>query len=344
MVKMNMNIESFQELSRKYNEENNSYEKTLLFRVGEEGGLFSELNNMLIAMCYCHVKKIRFVLYADDANFTGGRGWTEIFDPFCQMNHDSLNKYGNYRHRSHFRFKRVLLPNLLVRKAIIPRLIKSHDKVEYLTQDVFSSLVSSEVLNMHIKWELFGMDGKIRDEFVKLRDLALHYNDTTRKEIDANIRHLNLPNTYISCQIRGGDKTAEYDYLPDADYCCEIIKRNCPDAKSIFVFTDDYSNIDKIRNNLGIKVYTLCKPSEKGYYNEAFNLIPWENRKADIIKVFSMMEICMHSDMHFGYTGACTNDFLSKAIPHNRYVDMHTNGGLKEKNLKYYVQKFFKFR
>lgn len=95
---------------------------------------------------------------------------------------------------------------------------------------------------------------------------------------------------------------------------------------------------------MGIKVYTLCKPSEKGYYNEAFNLIPWENRKADIIKVFSMMEICMHSDMHFGYTGACTNDFLSKAIPHNRYVDMHTNGGLKEKNLKYYVQKFFKFR
>ncbi len=61
-----------------YNEVNNSFGKKLIFHVGIEAGFYSEINGMLTAMFYCYVHKIKFILYADDANFTGGNGWEEF--------------------------------------------------------------------------------------------------------------------------------------------------------------------------------------------------------------------------------------------------------------------------
>ena len=337
-------IEDFEEKYKAYSKMNNSFEKTLIFRVGEEAGLFSELNNMLIAMCWCYLHKVKFCLYADDANFTGGNGWNEIFTSFCSENHDWLNRYGNYRHKSHFRFKRILLPNLFFKSIVFPYIIKKRNNVDYLTQDIFSVLVSNEFLKENIVWELFGMNGRVEDEFVKLRDFALNYAPDIKDSIVKNIENLSLPKEYISMQIRGGDKRAEYEFLYDVNYCIEMIRKSNIHCNSIFVFTDDYRNVSKINEEMEIDVYTLTRCEERGYYNEEFNLKPWKERKRDIVKVFSMVEICMMSTIHFGYTGACTNDFISKVLPRERYIDMRTSGSLKRKNFKYYVQKMFKFR
>lgn len=337
-------LERINNLKREYQKENGSYQKKLLFHVGVEAGLFSELNNMMIAMCYCHVHKIQFLLYADDANFTGGNGWGALFQPFCKEMHSKLNRYGNYRHKNHFRFKRILLPNLIFRKFILPAFVKRIEKVDYLTQDVFPYCISNEFLNSHIKWDLFNIDGKVGKEFVKLKDLVLNYSDTVEKEISKMIYNLNLPERYISVQIRGGDKLAEYEELYDAQFFLDIVKKKKINTESLFVFTDDYRNITHLKESSSFKIYTLVKTNEQGYYNESFNRLHWKVKRKEIEKLMAMIEICLNSQMHYGYAGTCTDDFISNVKPKNSYYSMGTNRCLRNKNMRYYVRKFLKFK
>lgn len=48
---------------------NNSFDKSVIFRLGISGGFFSEYNNMLVCMLYCMQHKIRFRLDSMHANF-----------------------------------------------------------------------------------------------------------------------------------------------------------------------------------------------------------------------------------------------------------------------------------
>ena len=330
-----------------YNKMNNEFHDSLIYHVGENAGLFSELNNMLIAMCWCYINKVKFVLYADDANFTGGQGWEELFVPFCEINHNKLNRYANYRRKSHFRYKRIQLPNLIFRRFFLPNLLKKQTGAKYLTQDVFPIITSKQFLNSHIEWNLFGINGSVEKEFVKLRDLAICYNSNVFQEIKRNISSLNLPACYYSMQIRGGDKIQEYSTLYDATYLCKKVLSIKNDIKDLFLFTDDYRNFSIVKKMMNCNVYTLAKEYERGYYNTSFNLIPWNNRKSDIIKVLSMMELCIGSKMHFGYTGACTNDFLSSVRDENCYFNMLGTEAIdarRKKNIGFYLHKFFQFK
>lgn len=328
-------------LIKEYRRINDSFSKTLIYHVGTEAGLFSELNNMLIAVCYCYVKKIRFVLYADDANFSGEKGWEDLFLPFCECNHDSLNRYGNYRHRHHYRYKRVLLPHLLIRKVLAPAWLKRRTQADYLTQDIFGLITSEEVLKHPIHWDLFGMHGVIGDEFVKLRHLCLRYQPETEEAVRRKRDGLGLPRRYSSIQIRGGDKLAEYTSLFGAEYCMKAVRRETED---LFLFTDDYRHVREAGKYFQGRIYTLTEEREEGYYNEAFQQLPWEQKKEQLWKLLAMMEISMASEVHYGYSGSCTDDFLSKVRKKESYVDLKTNRNLRKKNMEYYLRKLFKFR
>lgn len=334
-------IENEEELVRQYHRINNSFSKTLIYHVGTEAGLFSELNNMLIAVCYCYVKKIRFVLYADDANFSGGKGWEDLFLPFCEHSHDPLNRHGNYRHRHHYRYKRVLLPNLLIRRVLAPALLKKRAGADYLTQDIFGLITSEEVLQHPIQWDLFGMNGVIGEEFVKLRHLCLRYQPETEEAVREKLGSLKLPKSYSSIQIRGGDKLAEYTSLFGAEYCMKAVREGTED---LFIFTDDYRHICEAGKYFSGRIYTLTGEKESGYYNEAFQQLPWEQKKEHLWKLLTMMEISMASRVHYGYSGSCTDDFLSKVREKEAYVDLQTNRNLRKKNMEYYLRKLFKFR
>lgn len=69
--------EEFLELKRKYTEFNNNCKDSIIYHVGTGAGLYSELGSMLECMVYCYINKIKFVLYADDANFSNN-GWTDF--------------------------------------------------------------------------------------------------------------------------------------------------------------------------------------------------------------------------------------------------------------------------
>jgi hypothetical protein len=84
-------------LVEQYNNLNNSFKKTLVFRIGDSAGFFSEYNIMILAMLYCLQHKIRFVLYSKNANFKYKDGWTDYFEPFCESASCRIHKYLNVR-------------------------------------------------------------------------------------------------------------------------------------------------------------------------------------------------------------------------------------------------------
>lgn len=98
--------EDFKHARELYAKTNDTFDRTLIFHVGTGAGLYSELGGMLEAMMWCYLNKVRFTLYADDANFSGENGWTEFFEEFCPMNHNPLNRFGNRRFNGRFRYVR----------------------------------------------------------------------------------------------------------------------------------------------------------------------------------------------------------------------------------------------
>ena len=183
---------------KKYNKINDSFKKRIIFHVGTGAGFYSEINGMLRAMLYCYAHKIKFILYADDASFAGGNGWNEFFVSFCPQSHDKLNQWFNQREkvlqerRGSYFFGQMVL--------------KYRNRVDYLTNDIFGKtcLGAYNKEKTYVKWNDFGINGELNNEFVKLKDVALRYNKKTFLDIKEKINSIKLPEKYFSIQFRGG--------------------------------------------------------------------------------------------------------------------------------------------
>ena len=323
--------EEFERLKREYALENKACKKKMVFHVGSGAGLFSELGAMLECMCFCHVHGIAFSLYADDANFAGLNGWSELFESFCEIKHHPDNKKYNYRYKNYHRIQGIAVPNMPLRRYLFPKRLKRLENVDFLTQDLFDDIVSSRFRYSRILWPLFSMNGVVRDEYAKLTPLALRYNDKTSREIVKLIDSLKLPKHFASIQIRGGDKVQEFTDIIDAEFCCNLIKTKIEDINNIFIFTDDYRNVAYIKkNHPEWNVFTLTRKDERGYYNAKFNALSWEERRKDIIKLLAIVEICIRSDHHIGCDGACVNNYIRSCRMGKKY-DEYTIGKRRTK-------------
>lgn len=323
--------EEFEVLKNKYLVQNLRYDKSLIFHVGTGAGLYSELGAMLECMCYCYENKIQFILYADDANFSNENGWKELFEPFGCENHNPLNRKYNYRYRKYHRVHGIAVPNLLFRSVIFPAILKKKEKVTYLTQDLFDNVVSKKFRFSEMTWSLFGIQGIVRDEYAKLGQLALRYNEKTAHDIMKLINALHLPEHFVSIQIRGGDKTQEFTDIIDADYCAKLIEKDIEETNNVFIFTDDYRNVKRIQElHPEWNIYTLTRQDECGYYNAAFNALSWEERRKDLIKLFAIVEVCIRSDLHIGCNGACVNNYI-RSCRSGRPYDEYTIGVARPK-------------
>ena len=294
-----------------YNNVNNSFKKKLIYHVGSEAGFYSEINAMLSTMLYCYVHKIKFILYADDANFTGGNGWNELFMPFCPQNHDRLNH--KYNSRSMYGKENDI--SYCAKRL----LLKIRNGVNYLTDDIFGKFFFEEEF-VYVQWHEFGIDGEVGEEYAKLRNVALKYNKKTFVEIKKKIQELALPAHYYSVQFRGGDKNLEFANSMDVDLVIDRMKKFDKNIENIFIFTDDYSYVKEIKEKCPEwNVYTLTKENEHGYDNADFNKIDWGLKRREIIKLLAMTEICIHSDIHFGCEVTCVNQYIKNVKSSKKY-------------------------
>lgn len=192
--------------------------------MGCNAGFHSEVDAMMQCMLYCYCNQIKFILYADDANWANGNGWEEFFLPFCEMNHNPLNHYGNMRRNKK-------------RYQILSRMLKIREQVQYLTSDIFKICIPRSYSTKDwVVWKEFGIEGCSLQEFGKLGKMVLKYNDKTEKEVKSFIDKVNLPSQYVSIQFRSGDKILEYDHLLESDKAIKRIQESGVEFTNIFVF------------------------------------------------------------------------------------------------------------
>lgn len=312
--------EDLESKKKEYRRINEAFEQRMIFHVGFGAGLYSELDSMMEHMLFCFTHHIRFELYADDANFSkaGGKGWEELFEPFCPINHDKLNHIANYRPTDHLSCMRR--HRLWVKGYLLPRILKKRTGADYLTQDIWCMCINQEFKNTPMQVPLLGVDGVGALEFAKLADIALCPKPDVRAEMDVLIAGLKLPEHYISIQVRGGDKLLEYDALIGLDAFISRIEAMDVKHHNIFLFTDDYTNVEQLRKKRpDWRVYTLTREEERGYYNSTFNKQSWEYRRLNLVKLLAIMEVCEKSELHIGSKQSCVDSYLRSRKGDKRY-------------------------
>lgn len=292
-----------------YQKLNSSFRKKLVFRIGMEAGFFSEYNNMVLAMLYCLINRIQFVLYSDNANFGFDKGWTDYFLPFCEEATADFHKRYNHRYPG-YHFSRTNRLKMWFYKKLY--------KFDYFTHELWYAIREEgyfESRQYHIP-EL-GVDGSLHDACMTLVKMTWRYNNQTKSLIDNLSYPLNLTDSYLSFHIRQGDKSTEQELIAPDVYIQKA--KSLSDIETAFILTDDYDIIDYIQTKYPTwSIYTLCEKSEHGYYHSNFQQMGKDAIKNAHIKLFASIEICSRSTLFIGTFSSNPGMYLGMRMPLDR--------------------------
>lgn len=292
-------IEQYQSL-------NNSFRKELVFHVGTDAGFYSEFNNMVLAMIFCLQNHIKFSLYSSDANFKFKDGWSDYFVPFCDEKIDSFHHKYNMRYEEPF-FSAHGVERF---KILYWRMRNKHT---YLTSDLFYHFRNVEFERKHFSIPELGLAGNLKEMGGYIVNMIYRFNDTTQHEVSSLIDGLNLPDKYVGFHIRGGDKFVEHKLEQCSTYISKA--EMLTDVRSAFVLTDDYKIVEALRMDFPQwKFYTLTRPDENGYFHKEFLLKTVSEKKKDLIKLFSAMDILKRSELFIGTFSSNPGMFLGMCM------------------------------
>lgn len=290
-----------------YRKYNGKFSDKYIYRLGGSFGFFSEYNNMLICMLYCLLNNKQFILQSENANFSSGEGWGEFFEPFCdEYRSDFVKKY-NYRTRPYyFSIRDKLLFNL--RKRLLYR---QHYMFDFF--DDIRKLSCSEIYEI----KELGLKGDLLYCASELHKMVWRYNTVTQKRINSMIDALNLPKHYIGLHIRQGDKITEMKLFSPEDYMKVVISNsNC---KNVFVLTDDYRVIEKLRTLYSnYSFWTLCLSKEHGYNYEELMQLSSDERIAANVRLWASMDILEKADIFVGTYSANPGMNMGFRMSHER--------------------------
>lgn len=319
------NVEEYRKL-------NDSYSKSCVFHIGIDAGFFSEFNYLVFTILYCLENNIKLKLYSKDANFGYKDGWTDYFLPFTEEEYDSYHSFFN-RHPTGLTLKEVLLSKnlgLLRWKLKNDGMIFLADTFKYfIRKNYFDYYTHNISPNIGLKNKEYTINGFVNGDYInaynQVFDLLWRFNDSVSAIMENLIHDLNLPDNYIACQIRGGDKFIEYNLLSVETYLLKIKKVSS--LKDVFVLTDDYRIIEQLRSKApDYNWYTLCKESEKGYFNSTFSNSDSEIKKKQMINLFTSVELLIRSSVFIGTITATPCCVVGiKRYPDTFWVDFEEN-------------------
>lgn len=274
---------------------NDSYTRKLIFKIGIEGGFFSEYNNMTLAMLYCLKHKIRFVLDSSVCNFHP-KGWDGFFLPFCDTEIDPAVHFRScnwrfalkltQRERT-FRHMRNIWPYLTFWKQGLK------------TQDIFGRSRERRLKNRHYYFPELGIDGNLQQACSRLIAMTWKYTPETASIVNSYIQSLDLPQNYVGMHIRGGDKFVEHK-LESIDKYFNCVKASI-ETRNVYVLTDDYNVIRAICAQYPQwSVWTLCQESESGYFHQEFIKQGKAFQQDQLMKLFASVDILSGSEQFIG--------------------------------------------
>lgn len=283
----------------RYKKLNASFKKNLVFRFGVEAGFCSEYNNMIIGMLYCLKNNIKFDLYSKYANFSKYDGWNDFFIPFVSINNQKINKYFNLR----YGVDKVSL-NYPLQFIFKPRYIGKAYKflfgITYLTQDLWSKQRNSDLASELFTIPELGLNKASLVEAARpFINSFWKYNSATETIISSIINSVCLPEKYISIHVRAGDKSSETKTYDFSQYM-NLAQKFSSNSKA-FIMTDDYTVIENLREHYPLwDFYTLCTPSERGYYQDDFDKLEGEIKYQHHLRLFAELDIASASERFIG--------------------------------------------
>ncbi len=298
-----------------YRKVNASYRKVLVFNFGAFAGFYSEYNNMLKAIAFCLVNKIRFKLYSKDAKFCPVKGWSDYFESFVDEVEDDIHLVLNKRvpddpYRTAFfslylkrKIKKIVgKTNVKVSFSFYDtylrnRRLKRKYGFRYFTFDLWNDFVHINLNNKVIVESLYSGTyfGLIRE----LDKMIWRYNLEIKNKVQERISSLNLPKQFVAMHIRGGDKILEADLINWEKYVVTAYQVKV-DCRNWFVFTDDYSIIESIKKDYpDYQLSSLCDSRERGYFYGDF-LNDKSTMVDKMIRMFASVDICKQAEFFIG--------------------------------------------
>ncbi|WP_432633613.1 hypothetical protein [Brachyspira sp.] len=316
LIEKELNINNLSDFWQKYNKINESYNEVCIY-LGIGTGFFSEFNNLILAILYCLVNKIKFKLYLVNAKgFPANNGFEEFFMPFCkELLYNADTEFNNI-----FNFSKndieVLLPAMKEKYGI--------NYFVYFNSDIFWGIRDNNFFNFHFNIKELGIDGDIRHAFGIIAKNLFRFNEKTQKEINELIESLNLPKKYIGFHIRAGDKITEAELIEPEKYIKNLNKYT--DIKDIFISTDDYSIIKKLQNKYGDKynIYTLTNKKELGYNQGNFELSNKNDKYNHLIEFFASIDILLNSELCFGSYTSNPSIFLGAVLGKSKFIEINS--------------------
>lgn len=311
--------------------------RVLVWHLGIDAGFFAEYTYMLNAMLYCLKHKIEFRLYSADANFGSGTGWTEYFEPFCREEHHPLNHDYNYHRIPAYRELRkrrkdeaggISLKQSLslfiwtVKCQLRAFAGKMKARKIYGNNVLLNSDISFDDLDGHYCIPELAIDGNYLHAFGRLVEITWCFNAELQAAKTDILHQLNLPERYVSCQVRGGDKITEVALVTPERYV-ETFRENCPQERNVFLLTDDYRLYEQLVTTFpDYRFYTLCTKSESGYVNNQFTQTAADAKRKQMIRFLTSMELMQRSVFFVGSITTGPSFFLLKVLfPEGMPVD-----------------------
>ena len=300
-----------------YQKYNNSFRRRMVCRIGVDCGFFIEMNSMVNAMLYCLAHRIKFQLYSDDANFGTGVGWTEYFLPFCEEVHEPIHRQYNFHRMPSWRpilrlcaKKKTLGPIAWkMKKSVKTHIGRLKAFLVYGEYVLFAQDVPLKMPQRYLIPEL-GIDGDYSETYALVAHMVWRLQPDILQKEKAYKKKISLPSVYSGIQIRGGDKETETRLIDGATI---IRKLNPRDGDSLFVLTDDYCLFQDIREEYPcLRLLTLCREDEQGYYHKQFCQKPPQSKKEAIVRLIISVDILLSSLAFVGSITTGPSIFIMK--------------------------------
>jgi hypothetical protein len=315
------------DIAKEYTKIYNSYKKTVVFKIGDEAGFFSEYNNMILAMLYCLENKYRFVLTSKNANFASEKGWQDYFSPFCEEKNTDFHLALNHRPYNqkyiYPAYRRILKKMHLVKSVGIDfplgyKMLKYFRLVPMITQEIFDDVRKLKPQKLY-EYPTLNIKGNLKSACQKICEITWRFNPEVENNVAEIMKVINLPSAYIGMHIRSGDKLVEHQLFKPATYFKKVERRTT--VRNVFILTDDYHVIEEVQKSFPEwKVFTTCKPEERGYFHKEFMKKDKAIIKEESVKLFASIEILAKAQMVVGTYSSNPGMFLGMKINSDKFI------------------------
>ncbi len=296
----------------RYQDINRSFQRVCIYRVGASGaGFFSEYNNLILAMLYCLHRRIQFRLASAGASFAVHRGFADYFVPYFPLEENWYDRLNNR-------------PGCLTPEArSMADKIKPAEGIDHFTQDLFDDFRSPEFARTTFDIPALGIQGDVLQAASVVLEHIWDLQPSVRREVDAKIARLELPDEYIGFHIRRGDKVIETPGVATEDYFRAAEEHTR--VRSVVIATDDYRAVREARDGFPAwTVYTLCDEEARGHDQLRFDSQTRAEIYGDIVTLLADAELLFSAGSTFVTYTANMGMFLGMRRGHAERPDIHS--------------------